>query len=99
MLTSAMKKMRKTIARDAARLTPTEKKIKAKAEAGEKPRRAAGEEEKEIRLRRRGKREKKRINAEVTESRRGNGELGGVEWLRSFTRKERGLRMTVFRLW
>jgi deoxyribonuclease-4 len=31
MLTSAMKKMRKTIAKDAARLTPTEKKIKAKA--------------------------------------------------------------------
>lgn len=32
MLTSAMKKMRKAIAKDAARLTPTEKKIKAKAE-------------------------------------------------------------------
>ncbi len=46
MLTSAMKKMRKTIARDAARLTPTEKKIKAKAEAGEKPRRAAGKKKK-----------------------------------------------------
>jgi deoxyribonuclease-4 len=32
MLTSAMQKMRKTIAKDAARLTPTEKKIKAKAD-------------------------------------------------------------------
>jgi deoxyribonuclease IV len=36
MLTKAMKKMRKTIAKDAKRLTATEKKIKAKAEAGEK---------------------------------------------------------------
>jgi hypothetical protein len=36
MLTAAMKKMRKTIAKDAKRLTPTEKKIRAKAEAGEK---------------------------------------------------------------
>ena len=36
MLTTAMKKMRKAIAKDAARLTPTEKKIKAKAEAGKK---------------------------------------------------------------
>ena len=36
MLTSAMKKMRKTIAKDARRLTATEKKIRAKAEAGEK---------------------------------------------------------------
>src|SRR5271165_396228 len=42
MLTSAMKKMRKRIAKDAARLTPTEKKIKAKAEreAKKRPRRA-----------------------------------------------------------
>jgi hypothetical protein len=42
MLTSAMKKMRKTIAKDAARLTPTEKKIKAKAEveAKKNPRRS-----------------------------------------------------------
>ena len=44
MLTSAMKRMRKTIAKDAARLTVTEKKIKAKAavEAKKNPRRAAG---------------------------------------------------------
>ena len=43
MLTSAMKKMRKSIARDAARLTPTEKKIKAKAdvEAKKNPKRVA----------------------------------------------------------
>jgi deoxyribonuclease IV len=34
MLTTAMKKMRKTIAKDAKRLTATEKRIKAKAEAG-----------------------------------------------------------------
>jgi deoxyribonuclease-4 len=43
MLTSAMKKMRKTLAKDAAKLTVTEKKIKAKAavEAKKNPRRPA----------------------------------------------------------
>jgi len=48
MLTTAMKKMRKTIAKDAARLTETEKKIKAKAEveAGKKGRKMAGKKRK-----------------------------------------------------
>jgi deoxyribonuclease IV len=40
MLTAALKKIRKQMAKDAAKLSKTEMKIKAKAEAGDKPRRA-----------------------------------------------------------
>jgi deoxyribonuclease IV len=41
MLTTALKKIRKQMAKDAAKLTKTELKIKAKAVAGERPRRSA----------------------------------------------------------
>jgi deoxyribonuclease-4 len=57
MLTSAMKKMRKTIAKDAARLTPTEKKIKAKAEIeAKKSRRVVGKKVVAVKSKRKRKR-------------------------------------------
>jgi hypothetical protein len=46
MLTTALKKLRKEIAKDAARLTKTEAKIKSKAQAGENPRRSAAKPKK-----------------------------------------------------
>jgi deoxyribonuclease IV len=41
MMTTALKKLRKQMAKDATKLTATQSKIKAKAEAGEQPRRSA----------------------------------------------------------